>query len=164
MDGGVGSFEHFFRREYGEVVRTLVPIVGNQPDAEGIAQDAFVKAMERWGRIGDYDRPGGWVRRVAIRDAVRSASRRRRERATRASTVTSGEDVDGRIDLERALQSLSPRQRAAVVLHHLAGWPTNEIAEALGCAEATVRVHLHRGRQALVVALAMDSEEVRDGS
>ena len=44
-------------------------------DAEGLVQDAFVKAFARWGRIGRPDRPGAWGQRVAIRDAVRFARR-----------------------------------------------------------------------------------------
>lgn len=74
------------------------------------------------------------------------------------------EDVPGRIDLGVGLAGLSPKQRASVVLHHLAGWPVAEVAEALGCAEATVRVHLHRGRAALAEVLHENAEEVSDGS
>ena len=48
-----------------------------------------------------------------------------------------------------AVHRLSPRQRAAVILHTQEQLSTAEIAEVLGCAEATVRVHLHRAVAAL---------------
>jgi RNA polymerase sigma-70 factor (ECF subfamily) len=153
MDGTDAGFEAFFRAEYPGLVRVLAPIVGDRGGAEAVAQDAFVKAMGRWSKIAGYDRPDAWVRRVAVRDAVRAAKRSRREVALhelRAAPV----DVDGRLDLYQALARLPARQRAAVVLHHLAGWPTADIAEVLGCADATVRVHLHRGRDRLTATLS----------
>jgi RNA polymerase sigma-70 factor (ECF subfamily) len=70
--------------------------------------------------------------------------------------------VPQQVDLHRALQTLPGRQRAAVVLHHLAGWPTAEVADALGCAESTVRVHLTRGRQALAAALRLSETETEN--
>lgn len=53
------------------------------------------------------------------------------------------------LDLVRALRQLSEAQRTAVVMHHLGGWATADIAEVLGCADVTVRSHLSRGRQRL---------------
>ncbi len=68
------------------------------------------------------------------------------------------EGVD--IDVVRAIGRLSEAQRTAVVLHHLAGWPTADIAEVLGCADVTVRSHLSRGRQRLVALLEDPSSGV----
>ena len=44
---------------------------------------------------------------------------------------------------------LSPNQRAALILHHYAGYSTREIGQILGCSAATVRVHLSQGRRRL---------------
>lgn len=120
-----------------------------------------MKAFVRWGRIRRYDRPGAWVRRVAIRDGVRLAERSRRMVGREPVRHAEPEDAAGRVDLQHALADLPPRQRAALVLHYLADWPTAEVANALGCAESTVRVHLHRGRTAL--AAALQPEESNDG-
>ncbi|PID80479.1 hypothetical protein CSB20_07315 [bacterium DOLZORAL124_64_63] len=46
--------------------------------------------------------------------------------------------------LQRALDRLSPRQRAALLLRELEDLPFAEIADSLGCSEATARVHHHR--------------------
>ena len=157
------DFDDAFRAEYPGIVRVVAPIVGSVADAEGLVQDAFVKAFTRWGRIGRYDRPGAWVQRVAIRDAVRFA---RRGSAADPVLGSGGDPVAGiadQVDLQRALLTLSARQRACVVLHHLADWPVSEVADALGCAEATVRVHLHRGRQALADTLRPEPQEMTDG-
>ena len=157
------DFDDAFRAEYPDIVRVVAPIVGSVADAEGLVQDAFVKAFARWGRISRYDRPGAWIQRVAIRDAVRFA---RRSPGPEAAQGPSGDPVAGiadQVDLQRALLTLSPRQRACIVLHHLADWPVSDVADALGCAEATVRVHLHRGRQALATTLRPEPQETTDG-
>lgn len=165
VDGQRPSFEQAFRAEYAGVVRVVAPIVGSVADAEPVVQDAFVKAFTRWRRIGRYDRPGAWIQRVAVRDAVRFAERNRREAPPPPGRPDPTEAVVTAIDVQAALQVLSPKQRACVVLHYLADWPVSDVAEALGCREATVRVHLHRARGALagVLAASADSEEITDG-
>lgn len=157
------TFVEAFRAEYSGIVRVLTPIVGSTAEAEALAQDAFVKAYVRWGRIGRYDRPGAWVRRVAIRDAVRVAGRN----ANPSPAPVPHDAIDGvadSVDLHEALKLLPPQQRAAVVLYHLADWPVRDVSDALGCAEPTVRVHLHRGRAALANHLRIDNEEAPDES
>jgi RNA polymerase sigma-70 factor (ECF subfamily) len=163
MDGPPEDFEALFRSEFRAVIRAVLPIVGEATEAEAITQEAFLKALTRWGRVRRYDRPGAWVRRVAIRDAVRSAERTRRPPLAERAPTTSVDLAADRIDLVRALQQVSPRQRAAVALHHLGGWPVAEVAESLGCSEATVRVHLHRGRAALAEILGVTMQEANDG-
>ncbi len=156
------DFDELFQSEYVSLVRAVFPIVGDAGDAEAVVQEAFVKAMGRWTRVRRFDRPGAWVRRVAIRDAVRHSTRRERPWVQRPSAAMA-EEVTDRVDLDRALAQLPARQRAAIVLHYLVGWPTAEVAEAMGCTEATVRVHLHRGRTSLATILSIDQEEVSDG-
>ena len=70
VDGTRTTFDEAFRAEYADIVRVVAPIVGSVEDAEAVVQDAFLKAFTRWRRVGGYDRPGAWVQRVAIRDAV----------------------------------------------------------------------------------------------
>jgi RNA polymerase sigma-70 factor (ECF subfamily) len=55
-----------------------------------------------------------------------------------------------------ALAKLSEKQRAAVVLHHAAGYPAREIAEILGSTTAAVYVHLSRARRRLRELLRTD--------
>jgi RNA polymerase sigma-70 factor (ECF subfamily) len=165
MDPSERGFEGLFRDEYASIVRAVAPIVGSVNEAEAIAQDAFAKAFDRWRRIARYDRPGAWVRRVAIRDAVRFAQRERRRPVDDQPTFRPDRSaqVDRQLELVDALRTLPARQRASIVLHHLADWPVADVANALGCAEATVRVHLSRGRTALALILTAEPEEHLDG-
>jgi len=164
VDGLRPTFEEAFRADYSGVVRVIAPIVGSVADAEAVAQDAFLKAFTRWRRIGQYDRPGAWIRRVAIRDAVRFAERRRRTLPGGSRGRSDpGDAVVAHVDLERAMARLTSKQRACVVLHHLADWSVRDVADALGCGEATVRVHLHRARRTLAALLENDPKEMTDG-
>ena len=163
VEGTRPTFEEAFRADYVAVVRVVAPIVGSVADAEGVTQDAFLKALTRWRRISQYDRPGAWVRRVAIRDAVRFAERGRRPAPEPVPPGDAEAVTDERLDLLAGLRLVPARQRACIVLHHLDGWTAAEIADALGCSEATVRVHLHRGRTALAAALRTDVKEPSDG-
>jgi RNA polymerase sigma-70 factor (ECF subfamily) len=156
-------FDDVFRVEYPGLVRLLVPIVGSAEDAEAIAQDAFVGAYARWSRIGRYERPGAWVRRVAIRDAVRFDRRRRRRLPEGGRPRDPIDAVPDSLDLLAAIRRLPPRQRACVVMHDLADQSTANVAATLGCSESTVRVHLHRARATLADLLSADAPEVNGG-
>jgi RNA polymerase sigma factor (sigma-70 family) len=163
VDGLGAGFEDVFRTEYPGIVRVLGPIVGSVADAESVAQDAFVKAFSRWRRVGGYDRPGAWIQRVAIRDAVRLARRHRPASAGLVAATDPSDDLAVRVDLREALTRWPGRQRACVVLYYLADRPVAEVAETLGCKEATVRVHLHRARAALARSMDLQTKESTDG-
>jgi RNA polymerase sigma-70 factor, ECF subfamily len=61
-------------------------------------------------------------------------------------------------DFWRAVRSLPRRQAQAVALHYLEDLPVADIARVLGCAEGTVKAHLHHGREALGRRLALFEE------
>lgn len=105
------------------------------------------------------------MRRVALRKAGRARWRRGRRRQVEASFESSSPSESGvDLDLVRALARLSEAQRTTVVMHHLGGWPTGDIAAMLGCADVTVRSHLSRGRQRLAELLGgPNAVEVNDG-
>ncbi len=131
--------------------------------AEDVAQEALLRAHRDWDRIARYERPGAWVRRVAINLATSSARRRSAEgRAlarlgARPQAPVPPPEVDGFWALVRRLPG---QQAAAVALHYLEDRPVAEIADVLGCAESTAKVHLHRARNALAASLTLTTDEV----
>ena len=74
---GSEEFEWLFAAEYPTVVRTVWLILRDRSRAEDIAQDAFVQLLVHWDKVGRYDSPETWLRRVAIRQAIRAAGRER---------------------------------------------------------------------------------------
>jgi RNA polymerase sigma-70 factor (ECF subfamily) len=154
------GFDEMFRREYPRVLRTVALIVLDAEVAAEVTQEAFVQLHLKWQRVAGYERPGAWVRRVAIRKAVRG--RRRAVEGVRLEELgrTAGhiDDTGLDIDVVRAIASLPSQQRAAVVLRYYDDLPIADVAAALGCAAPTARVHLHRARARLAELLRIEEE------
>jgi RNA polymerase sigma factor (sigma-70 family) len=155
------AFNALFRREFGPITRTAYLIVGDWEVAREIAQDAFVQVLRHWKKVQEMESPGGWVRRVAIRDAVRTRGRDARQRSLTRTTAVGfvAETEPVATDVREALLTLPRQQRAVIALHYLEDRPVAEIATLLGCSEGTVKTHLSRGRAALAARLG---EEVTD--
>jgi RNA polymerase sigma factor (sigma-70 family) len=158
------DFTAFFRAEFPRVKRTVYLIVHDQGRAEEVAQDAFLQLLAHWTKVSGYDEPGAWVRRVAIRLAGRAARRERlrdlvESRFRTATVVAPADGHPADDDVVQAVRRLPYAQRVAIVLFYFEDRPINEIADVLGCAAPTARVHLHKARQKLATVLR---EEVDD--
>lgn len=151
MRRGHEGYDELFRAEYDAIVRAAFLVTGDAEVAAEVAQEAFAELYVRWRRVRRYDRPGAWLRRVAIRRAVKV---RERDRARNRLTHVAVEPPPGDgLDLSAALAALSPAQRAAVVLHYYEDLSVAETADVLGCAPSTASVHLHRARTRLADVL-----------
>lgn len=143
------EFAMFFRTEYPGVVRTAYLVLHDQEAANDVAQDAFAKTLSHWGRVSRYDRPDAWVRKVAIRDAIKLARKRRLHVAPSPRTEPTTEQAPVDLDLMRAIKGLPAAQRAAVVLFYFEDRPVAQVAEIMDCSPSTAKVHLHRARKHL---------------
>ncbi|TMK34845.1 MAG: RNA polymerase sigma factor [Actinobacteria bacterium] len=119
--------------------------------ASDAVAESFAQAVRRGADIRD---PRAWVWRVAFRVAAGQLKERGKESHEVPEVTYEMPEEPGR--LLDALRRLPPRQRAALVLRHYAGYPTEEIAQILGSSRATVRVHLSRGRKRLYELLGDD--------
>ncbi|WP_433362764.1 sigma-70 family RNA polymerase sigma factor [Actinoplanes sp. CA-142083] len=150
------DYAAFYLAEFRAVARTVYLVLYDREHAEDITQDAFVQLYLHWAKIARYDAPHAWVRRVAIRLAVRAAHRdRQRLQLTKLSAdAPAAAPAPMDIDLLRATAALPARQRAAVALHYYEDRPVAEVADLLGCTTTATKVMLHRARQALAATLA----------
>ena len=133
---------------------------GSRTAAEDLAQEAFLAAHKSWDRIGAYDNPGAWVRRVVANKSVSMFRRRVREakalaRLRFADAVMPAMPVDDDA-FWAAVRSLPKRQAQAIALHYLEDRSVVDIAEILECAEGTVKVHLRNGRLRLAETLGLE--------
>lgn len=160
---GSGRYDEMFRVEYPRLVRTATLILGDVEQAREMAQESMLKLLQEWPRVSSHDRPGAWARRVCIRLAVRARDRRGKVAAAvvlaSAGSTAESSDTAG-VDVWEAVLALPTQQRAAIVLRYVEDLPTDEIAELLSCDAATVRVHLHRARKTLGLALREEVEDV----
>lgn len=148
------TFESFFRAEYRPIVMVATAVCGSFTAGEDITQEAMFRASRTWDDIASLDRPGAWVRRVAINLALnRRRDNRRRDElleqlagSAESSAPTDHED-DAR--LWAAMASLSDDQRTVLALVEVDGYEPHELAAVLDCRPGAVRVRLHRARTAL---------------
>jgi RNA polymerase sigma-70 factor (ECF subfamily) len=154
------EFERVFRSAYRRVLQTVSLVLHDRGRAEEVTQDAFLRLYERWGGAVALEHPEAWVRRVAVRDAIRRA---KRERVVPVMSVDDNRAAGDRlpnIDLLRAVGDLPAQQRAAVALHYLEDLPVDQVAALMEVAPATVRQHLFLARSQLAERLGESLEEV----
>ena len=149
----------------GTILRTVLLVYSFTADmaaAQDVAQEAFVRAWQRWNTVSRYDQPLAWVRRVSI-NLVNSRWRRlltartylERQREEHEPEVTPDHAM-----VVAALRRLPKSQREALVLHYLADMSVEDVAHHLDAPLGTVKSWLHRGREALAGALAIEAPEI----
>ena len=161
MDGEA-AFARFVEEQHGPLVRSLTLYTGDSQLAADLAADALASAAERWRSVSAMASPGGWVHQVAINSAnswFRRQAARRRALARRGPDNQVHHDPDRAdvIAVRDAVRRLPRRRRACVVMHHLAGLDTGEVAAALGITAATVRSHLRHAHAELRDSLGTET-------
>ncbi len=148
-----------------QLMDVLAPFVGglcgpialdHGPDA---AQETLIQVFRDLHTLREPGALMGWVRRIAVREAIRHATRARREpsidpelsdaRASRAG-LPAPNDPALASDVKRVLEELSPEQRAILVLRDLEGLSEQEAASQLEIAKGTAKSRLHRARLAFI--------------
>jgi len=162
------SWEQIVEEHSPRVYRLAYRLTGNPHDAEDLTQETFVRVFRS---LSSYQ-PGtfeGWLHRITTNlflDSVRRKSRIRFEGLAEdggAQLVTPAgpgtpergfEHANLDLDIQAALDALSPEYRAAVVLCDIEGLSYEEIAATLGIKMGTVRSRIHRARAQLRESLA----------
>ena len=151
-------------RRHQSAVRTVLRRLtrGDAGLADDLAQDTFVLAWRNIRHFRFEARFSTWIYRIAI-NAWRSEARKKREllldadaEGAPADLGMSEEmpDIVGRVDLERAMASLSEGERAAIAACYYADLSHEEAAQALGIPVGTVKTHVLRAKAKLKARLA----------
>jgi RNA polymerase sigma-70 factor (ECF subfamily) len=157
----VEAFESFYSREYRKVVALAYALSGSRFGAEDLAQEAFLAAHQRWDRIGQYEKPDAWVRRVVTNKAISTFRRKAAERRAMERLATQTQHALPELEPEddhfwSLVRDLPARQTQAITLFYLEDRSVVDISEILGCSPATAKVHLFRGRQTLAARLGLE--------
>jgi RNA polymerase sigma-70 factor (ECF subfamily) len=144
--GSERAVEALVRRHWDDAHRAAFLIVQDVAAAEDIAQEAMLAALRALDRF-DRRRPfRPWLHRIVVNrslDWVRARGRR----AEVSAEVDAAATPDGPAlssDLFAALAALDPDDRALIVLRHLLGYRSTELARMLELPPATVRTRLAR--------------------
>ncbi|KAB1150409.1 SigE family RNA polymerase sigma factor [Micromonospora sp. AMSO12t] len=150
------GFEEFYRTTRHRIVTVLYALSGDLGEAQDAAQEAYVRAWQRWRLVGGYGDPEAWVRTVGYRLLV-NRWRKIRNGITayrrHGPVPTVGPPSENTVALVAALRQLPAEQRQAIVLHHLADLSVADIATQTNTPTGTVKARLARGRKALAALL-----------
>jgi RNA polymerase sigma-70 factor (sigma-E family) len=150
------GFEEFYRTSRQRVVTVLYALGGDLTEAQDAAQEAYVRAWQRWKVISEYHDPEAWVRTVGYRLLVNRWRKLRngivayRRHGHEPATGPPSEDT---VALIAALRRLPAEQRHAIVLHHLADLSVAAIAAQTNTPTGTIKARLARGRKTLATLL-----------
>jgi RNA polymerase sigma-70 factor (sigma-E family) len=138
------------------LVRLAVLMIGDQPTAEDVVQDAFLGLYRRWPALKDPDRALSYAR-SSVLNGCRMVHRAKFRRGT--ITLAATEDVEsaeatallGEANREvlAALRLLPARQREAVVLRYYLDMTEDQAAQAMRVSKGTIKSATSRGRAAL---------------
>jgi RNA polymerase sigma factor (sigma-70 family) len=136
----VRPFEHVVR-EHGPVVMRVCRALLPPAEADDAWSETFLGAMRVYADLRPGSNVRGWLVTIAHRkalDQIRSRNRRPMPTADLPEAATTDGDLADDA-LRAAVASLPDKQRAAVVLHHVAGLPYADVAAELGGSEAAAR-------------------------
>jgi RNA polymerase sigma-70 factor (ECF subfamily) len=150
---GAHAFDDFYTDEYRRLVPVIAALLGDRAGAEDVVQEALVEAQRRWATVEEFDKPGAWVRRVALNRASNVRRRSGREhRALARLRVVRADPVSNQLPDEALwalVRDLPDQQRRAVALHYIGDLSVVDVADVMECSEGTVKTHLSRARARL---------------
>ncbi|WP_327284743.1 MULTISPECIES: RNA polymerase sigma factor [unclassified Streptomyces] len=124
--------------------RICTPIaLADGPDA---CQEALVAVFRALRSLRDPQTLYGWVRAIAVREAVRTARRAARARPAELADLPGTGDPELAADIDDVLARLSPDHRAVLVLRDVEGLDEESAAALLGVPPGTAKSRLHRAR------------------
>lgn len=158
------SLEAFCLDAHPKLVAALAHHTGNRWLAEELAQEALIRACERWDReVSNLQSPIGWTFRVGVNLSRSYFRRRAAERRANARSVEGSPHVvdhDDALTVRAALADLPARQREVVLLRFFLGLSSAEAGAVLGMSPGAVRVLTHRAVEALRGVLDLTPEDV----
>jgi RNA polymerase sigma-70 factor (ECF subfamily) len=174
-DEAAAFVEELFVRHQAEIYAYLLRMMRDPEVAADMTQDAFVKAYRNYETLEKPENARAWLYQIAHRVALDEIRRRKivrflpwtgesRGAAPSAERLVMDARLSG--DMQRALERIPERQRAALLLAEIHDLTGLELAAALGVSHVAARALLTRARESLRQALAAEraAEAAADGA
>jgi RNA polymerase sigma-70 factor, ECF subfamily len=163
--------EELFSKHQREIYAYLLRMLRDPELEADLTQDAFVKAYRAYDSLEKPENARAWLYQIAHRVALDNLRRNRivrfiplvgesRNSAPSAEHLVMEANLSG--ELQRALERIPERQRAALLLAELHDLSGLELAAALGVSHVAARALLTRARESLRQALAAERQAVAD--
>ena len=161
-DGDPDAFGLLFRRHKDRLWAVALRITCDPDDAADALQEAMISAFRRAGGFRGESAVTTWLHRIVV-NASLDLLRRRSARSVGWSGdpddlpvpeprqgVDSAASTDSRLDVDAAMRTLPPPQRAALVLVDMLGFSVADAAVILGISPGTVKCRCARSRARLL--------------
>jgi RNA polymerase sigma-70 factor (ECF subfamily) len=165
-EGDTDAFGLLFTRHKDRLWAVALRVTCDPDDAADALQDAMISAFRRAGDFRGESAVTTWLHRIVVNAAL-DLLRRRSARSVGWSgdpddlpvsepgqATDSAAATESRLDVDAALRTLPPPQRAALVLVDMLGYPVADVAAILGISEGTVKSRCARGRARLLPHLS----------
>ena len=135
-----------------ELLGLLTPYVGRicgavaLQDGADAAQETLLTVFRSIRQLKSPAALFGWVRSIAVREAVRLAKQRQRVTVAEIEEAPVEADLELATDIEDVLRRLSPEHRVVLTLRHIEGLDEQEVSQVLSVPVGTVRSRLFRAR------------------
>lgn len=160
------SLDELVRRTRPELCAYLMRLLGNADDAEDACQDALLRAHRAYPRLTHRRNLRAWLFAIATRSGLNHRRRLRRSIARTAADVDpellpapAGASPAQRAKVRhvlRAVESLPPKQRAALMQRQFHGLTYDEIGAAIGCSGQSARANVYQAIKRLRALLTED--------
>lgn len=154
VDQPVSEVEALYREHGDRLWRAMLLYTGDREVASDAVAEAFAQALHRGEEIRSIE---AWIWTAAYR--IAAGEMQRRSRSGNDVPEQRYEVVETSLELTLAMRTLSPMQRASVVLHDYAGYPLKEVARITGSTASAVSVHLVRAHRKMRRDLEVDDED-----
>lgn len=160
------AFETIVRQHLRAAYAVALAVLRRPTDAEDVAQEALIVALERIDTLRDARQFRGWLLQIVRNQALNWRGRREKRDVAREAPEEPVNDAPlpdalaFRFRLLEAMAVLGSTEREIVLLHDLEGWTHVEIAQALGISVVMSRQHLFQARRKLRTRLDSGAEDV----
>ena len=167
QDGDREAFGELVQRYERNVYSVALRRLGNHAEAQELAQEVFVKAMQKLGQLREPAAFGGWLRQITVRLAINRAVRRAplvsaepdhlaASCASHETPLTSALASERRSQVRAGLNRLGSLDRRTLVAFYVEGQSLLEMSDQFSSPVGTIKRRLHVARK----RLAKELEEV----
>ncbi len=164
LKGDASAFEPLVARYERPLFAVALRLVANYEDARDVTQNAFIRAYEHLDSFDPQRRFFSWVYRIAVNESLNLRRARRPQEALGTGIQVAGGQTEAveahetTARVEQALSQLSEEYREVVVLRYFAELSYEEISQAVGVPEKTVKSRLFSARQRLAGLLGQEGD------
>ena len=133
----------------GRLYRVAQAILWREADCLDAVQEAVFRGWLKKDRLSDPERLETWLVRILVNECKDALRRRRRDPVALEADVGLEDRLCEDLQLRLALRQLPEKSRLPLVLHHLEGYPLEDVARALGITRSLAMSRLHQARRAL---------------